>query len=87
MMTLAACSSKNSDGSDATTYFSCSITDSSARLSEDRAKDMTQCWDGVDIKEKGKALDWCRKKVAQYMTRYTVSHGFKYEVKSTNCPK
>ena len=78
---------ENSDGSDKSTYSSCSITSSKAVWAEDRAEDISQCWDGVDYKEKSLALDWCRKKVANYMSRYVVGHTIEFEVKSTNCPR
>lgn len=84
-MALSGCS-ENSDGSDATTYSSCSITESSALLASDRANDVSQCWDGVDYKEQSLALDWCGVQANTYMARYIVGHDIKYVVSSTNCP-
>ena len=78
---------ENSDGSDKSTYSSCSITSSEAVWAEDRAEDINQCWDGVDYEERSLALDWCRKKVANYMSRYVVGHTVEFEVRSTNCPQ
>ena len=78
---------ENSDGSDKSTYSSCSITSSEAVWAEDRAEDISQCWDGVDIEEKSLALDWCRKKVTHYMSKYVFGHNVSLEVKSTNCPQ
>ncbi len=83
---VSSCGGSNSDGSDKTTYSSCSITDSSALLASDRARDIRQCWDGVDIKEKSLALDWCSKKASTYMGRYIFGHSYKIKVASTNCP-
>jgi len=79
---------ENSDGSDKSTYSSCSIKESGAVWAEDRAEDINQCWDGVNYEEKSLALDWCRKKVADYMgKKYVVGHSISFEVKSTNCPE
>lgn len=84
---LASCGGKNSDGSDATTYSSCSITSSQALLASDRAKDVQQCWDGVNYEEKSLAMSWCAEKVNTYMgAEYTVGHSVEYQVASTNCP-
>jgi len=83
---VSSCGGKNSDGSDKTTYSSCSITESSALLASDRARDISQCWDGVDIEEKSLALDWCGKKASAYMGRYLIGHSYKIKVASTNCP-
>ena len=47
------------------------VTGSKALLAIDRANDVSQCWDGVDYKEKDLALDWCRKKVNTYLGKYT----------------
>jgi len=78
---------ENSDGSDKSTYSSCSITSSNALLSSDRATDVSQCWDGVNYREKNLAMDWCGKLVNNYMSRYSDGHGIKYKVASTNCPE
>jgi len=78
---------ENSDGSDKSTYSSCSIVSSSAVLAADRARDVSQCWDGVDYRERSLAMDWCAKKVNRYMARYIVGHDIQYQVSSTNCPK
>ena len=84
---LVSCKSKNSDGSDATTYTSCSITSSEALFAGDRKSDVSQCWDGVNYKEKSKAMNWCTEKVNSYIGgRYVFGHGVKYQVASTNCP-
>jgi hypothetical protein len=77
---------ENSDGSDATTYSSCSITSSGATFASDRARDVSQCWDGVDYEEKSLALSWCGEKVNTYMGRYIFGHSIQYVVSSTNCP-
>lgn len=83
---LTGCN-ENSDGSDKTTYSSCSITDSQAIFAGDRANDVAQCWDGVDYKEKSTAQSWCAEKVSTYIsTRYTFGHSVEYQVASTNCP-
>jgi hypothetical protein len=83
---LSSCAAENSDGSDPRTYSSCSITDSSALLASDRAKDISQCWDGVDYKEKSLALDWCAGLVSNYIAEnYLVGHSVEYMVSSTNC--
>jgi len=86
---LASCGGDtNSDGSNKLTYSSCSITESNALLASDRASDIQQCWDGVDIKEKSLALDWCQKKVATYIgNKYVFGHSVTFKVSSTNCPK
>lgn len=84
-ISLTGCS-ENSDGSNATTYSSCSITESSAILASDRANDVSQCWDGVDYEEQSLALDWCRTQTNTYMARYTFGHDIKFAVASTNCP-
>lgn len=82
-----SCGAENSDGSDATTYSSCSITESGAIFAGDRAKDVSQCWDGVDYKEKSLALSWCGEKVSAYIgSEYTFGHAVSYKVTSTNCP-
>jgi len=78
---------ENSDGSDKSTYSSCSIISSSALLASDRGKDVSQCWDGVDYRERSLARDWCAKQVSRYMARYIVGHDVQYQVSSTNCPK
>lgn len=83
---LASCGGTNSDGSNKSTYSSCSITESSALLASDRARDISQCWDGVNIEEKALALDWCGKKASAYMERYIIGHSYKIQVASTNCP-
>lgn len=87
---VASCgdkTSENSDGSNATTYTSCSITSSSAILAADRAKDVSQCWDGVDYKEKSTAMNWCTEKVNSYIGQnYIFGHSIKYQIASTNCP-
>lgn len=86
-LTLIGCGGENSDGSDATTYSSCSITDSEAVFSGDRATDVSQCWDGVDYEEKSLAQDWCEQKVNNYIaSQYTFGHSVQYRVASTNCP-
>ena len=77
---------KNSDGSKKTTYSSCSITSSNAIFASDRAKDVSQCWDGVSYKEKSLAMDWCAKKTNAYMGKYIFGHSITYQVSSTNCP-
>lgn len=82
-----SCAPENSDGSDASTYSSCSISTSKALLASDRAKDVSQCWDGVDFKEKSLALSWCKNKVSAYMAdEYIIGHSIEYVVASTNCP-
>lgn len=83
---LTGCGSDNSDGSDPTTYSSCSIISSQAIFSSDREKDVSQCWDGVDYKEKSLAMDWCAQKVNSYISEtYLVGHSVTYLVASTNC--
>ena len=78
---------ENSDGSDASTYTSCSITESQALLASDRAADVSQCWDGVNYEEKSLALDWCKTKVNAYIgNRYIFGHSVQLQVASTNCP-
>ena len=78
----------NSDGSSPYTYSSCSIVSSGAILAQHRADDISQCWDGVNYKEKSLALDWCRKNVAEYMgEKYIFGHSTEYKVASTNCPE
>jgi len=87
LITLVSCAPENSDGSNPLTYSSCSIIDSAALLASDRAMDVSQCWDGVNYKEKSLALNWCAAKVAEYMgQRYLVGHTVEYQVSSTNCP-
>ena len=82
-----SCGAENSDGSDATTYSSCSITNSEAIFAGDRAKDISQCWDGVDYKEKSLAQSWCSTQVSSYIdSEYTFGHSVSYLVSSTNCP-
>jgi hypothetical protein len=76
----------NSDGSDPTTYSSCSITSSSALFATDRARDVSQCWDGVDYDEYSLANNWCTSKVNSYMKRYVFGHSIRFQVASTNCP-
>lgn len=84
---LAGCNEENSDGSDKTTYSSCSITDSQAVFASDRANDVAQCWDGVDYGEESAARTWCADKVSTYISEnYTVGHSVEYQVASTNCP-
>ena len=85
-LALTSCGGENSDGSSKSTYSSCSITESHAILASDKARDVSQCWDGVNYKEKSLALDWCSKKVNTYMGRYVFGHTIKYQVTSTNCP-
>ena len=85
-LVITSCGGGNSDGSSASTYSSCSITESQALLASDRATDVSQCWDGVNYEEKALALDWCAKKVNTYMGRYIFGHTVKYQVTSTNCP-
>lgn len=86
-LSLASCGSENSDGSDKTTYSSCSIIDSEALYADDRANDVAQCWDGVDYEEKSLALNWCSGKVSQYMAdNYIFGHSVRYQVASTYCP-
>lgn len=86
-LSLVGCGAENSDGSDATTYSSCSITDSEAVFAGDRATDVSQCWDGVNYEEKSLAQDWCEQKVNNYMaSQYTFGHSVEYRVASTNCP-
>ena len=82
-----SCGSDNSDGSDATTYTSCSITSSEAILAGDRANDVSQCWDGVNYGEKSTATSWCAEQVTAYISsEYTFGHTVQYQVASTNCP-
>lgn len=83
-MLITSCS--NSDGSDPTTYSSCSITSSSALFATDRARDVSQCWDGVDYEEYSLANNWCASKVNSYMSRYVFGHSIQFQVASTNCP-
>lgn len=87
-LVLSACGGgENSDGSKATTYSSCTITQSEALLAEDRANDLQQCWDGVDYEEQSLALNWCQQKVSAYIdSAYIVGHSVEYKVASTNCP-
>ena len=85
---LSACGGggDNSDGSKASTYSSCTITQSDALLAEDRSKDVSQCWDGVDYKEQNLALNWCAEKVSAYIdSEYVFGHSVEYQVASTNC--
>ncbi len=85
-LSIASCE-ENSDGSDKTTYSSCSITESGALFSSDRAKDVSQCWDGVNYKEKSLALTWCAEQVNTYIgNEYLIGHSTAYQVASTNCP-
>jgi len=86
LLLCSACTPSNSDGSDATTYSSCSITESSALFAADRASDVSQCWDGKNYEERSLALDWCSTEVNSYMSRYTLGHSIEYQVTSTNCP-
>ena len=82
-----SCSPENSDGSDATTYSSCSITESSALFASDRALDVSQCWDGVNYDELSLAQTWCSDLVNTYMSNnYIFGHEVVYVVASTNCP-
>jgi hypothetical protein len=82
-----SCGGENSDGSDATTYTSCSITNSVALFADDRAKDISQCWDGVDYEEKSLAQSWCSEQVSSYISsEYIFGHSVSYLVASTNCP-
>lgn len=76
----------NSDGSDPTTYSSCSITSSSALFANHRASDVRQCWDGVDYEERSLAMSWCATKVNSYMGKYVFGHSIEYQLASTNCP-
>ena len=86
-LSIISCSPKNSDGSDATTYSSCSITSSNAQLADDRARDVSQCWDGVSYGESSLALSWCAEKVNTYISdSYTFGPAVEYIVASTNCP-
>lgn len=86
-LSIISCSPENSDGSDPTTYSSCSITSSSALFASDRALDVSQCWDGVDYKEKSLALSWCAELVNTYISeQYILGHSVEYTVASTNCP-
>ena len=86
-LSLISCSPENSDGSDATTYSSCSITDSSALLASDRAVDVSQCWDGVNYEEQSLAQSWCAELVSSYIAeRYVFGHAVEYRLASTNCP-
>lgn len=85
-LALLITSCTNSDGSDASTYSSCSITSSSALFASDRASDVRQCWDGVDYEEQSLAMNWCASKVNSYMGKYLFGHSIKYQVASTNCP-
>jgi hypothetical protein len=85
-ISIVGCGGENSDGSDSTTYSSCSITDLQAVFAGDRATDVSQCWDGVDYEEKSLAQDWCEQKVNNYMaSQYTFGHSVEYRVASTNC--
>jgi len=82
-----SCGTENSDGSDATTYSSCSITQSQAIFADDRAKDVSQCWDGVNFKERSLAQSWCAEKVNTYIaSEYIFGHSVTYLIASTNCP-
>lgn len=84
---LTACGSEsNSDGSSKATYTSCSIISSEALLASDRAEDVSQCWDGVNFKEKSLARDWCAKEVNTYISKYIFGPAIEYQVSSTNCP-
>jgi hypothetical protein len=86
ILVAVGCAPENSDGSDATTYSSCRITDSGAIFAADRARDLNQCWDGVNYEEQNKALAWCAQKTSDYMSsQYIVGHSYKYSVASTNC--
>lgn len=86
-LSIISCSPENSDGSDATTYTSCSITSSSALFAGDRALDVSQCWDGVNYEEQSLALSWCADLVNTYISdRYIFGHAVEYAVASTNCP-
>jgi len=86
-LSIISCGTENSDGSDATTYTSCSIIESSALFAGDRAKDVSQCWDGVNYKEKTLAQTWCAEKVNTYIgNEYLFGHSVVYQVSSTNCP-
>lgn len=87
IFSLTACGSEsNSDGSNKSTYTSCSITSSEAILASDRAEDVSQCWDGVDFKEESLARDWCAKKVNSYIGKYLFGPAIEYQIGSTNCP-
>ena len=86
LILLVGCG-ENSDGSSKNTYSSCSIISSKALLASDRARDVSQCWDGVNYREKSLAMDWCSKNVNSYMGKYNLGHDVEYQATSTNCPK
>jgi hypothetical protein len=85
---IAACGgSESSDGSKASTYNSCAITETYAFSPSDRTTDLQQCWDGVDYKDLKLALYWCQQKVSAYIdSRYPFGNSVEFEVASTNCP-
>ena len=86
VMSMTGCGGENSDGSDATTYSSCRISNSEALLASDRSIDLAQCWDGVDYKKQSTALAWCSQQVSSYISsEYIFGHTVEYSVASTNC--
>jgi len=86
LLLLSGCV-ENSDGSDPTTYSSCSIEESYASNLEDQARDYKTCWDGVNYKEKNLATQWCKKNITTYRARHHANYSIKYAVNSTNCPR
>jgi len=87
---LAACDGENSDGSSKSTYSSCKITKSQALFSDDRSRDLKQCWtaSGKGYSSQGDALAWCAGLVNDYMDdHYLFGHTIEYAVESTYCPK
>jgi hypothetical protein len=86
MVSITGCGGENSDGSDATTYSSCRISNSEALLASDRSNDLAKCWDGVDYKEQSTAQAWCSQQVSSYISsEYILGHTVEYKVASTNC--
>ncbi len=84
MMLVTAVALTGCGGGDTVdSYNVCRITSSSAALASDRAKDLKQCWSGLNIKSKNKALSVCQQEASRYMAReYLVGHP--YEVQVTN---
>ncbi len=79
LITIATLNGCDSDTVDA--YNVCRITSSGAILATDRANDLQQCWNGLGIKNKHKALSACEQLASKYIaSKYLVGHAVEVQV-------
>ncbi len=84
---LFACGGEGGSDNDPSTYDTCRITQSSAALASDRARDLSQCWSIQPTSDKQSALAQCKSRVSSYLaSEYLFGPSVEFSVTSSSCP-